>query len=137
MLPSGDMEFAGHEAGMYTGGAALAKPSIVRLALISNASVLLLSFVAITTENETESVVTCSRLRPLDLDTTVMIGRGFAAGAWWLMNLNPKGTRLLYEKADMHASDVKKRQQGIAARHIHTTKDKVLLYRYTKYCTPK
>ena len=74
MLPSGEMEFAGHEAGMYTGGAALAKPSIVRLALISNASVLLLSFVAITTENETESVVTCNRLRPLDLDTTVMIG---------------------------------------------------------------
>jgi hypothetical protein len=74
MLPSGDMEFAGHEAGMNTGGAALAKPSIVRLALSSDASVLLLSFVAITTENETESVVTCSRLRPLDLATTVMIG---------------------------------------------------------------
>jgi hypothetical protein len=59
-----------------------------------------------------------------------MIGRGFAAGAWWLMNLNPKGTRLLNEKADMHASDVKKMQHGITARHIQKTKDKVLLYKY-------
>jgi hypothetical protein len=33
VLPSGEMEFAGHEAGTYTGGAALAKPSTVRLAL--------------------------------------------------------------------------------------------------------
>ena len=50
-------------------------------------------FVAITTENETESVVTCSRLRPLDLATTVMTGGGFTAGGLPI-NLNPKGTRL-------------------------------------------
>ena len=74
MLPSGDTALAGHEAGMYTGGAALVKPSTVRLACCIAASVLLLSFVAMMTEKETESVVTCSRLRPLDVDMTVMIG---------------------------------------------------------------
>jgi hypothetical protein len=46
------------------------------------------------------------------------------------MNLNPKGTRLLYEKADVNASDVKKMQHGITARHIQKTEDKVLLYKY-------
>jgi hypothetical protein len=93
MLPSGEIEFAGHEAGTYTGGAALVKPSTVRLALSIAAWVLLVSFVAITTEKETESVVTCSRLRPLDLATTVMTGGGFTAGGLPI-NLNPKGTRL-------------------------------------------
>ena len=93
---------------MYTGGAALAKPSTVRLAVSIAAWILLVSLVAITTENETESVVTCSRLRPLDLAMTVMTGGCFTAGGLPI-NMNPKGIRLPYEKADAYDSDIKKR----------------------------
>ena len=108
VLPSGEIEFAGHEAGMSTGGDALAKPSTVRLALSIAAWVLLMSFVAITTENETESVVTCSRLRPLDRAVTVVLGAGLTAGGLPI-NSNPRGTGLPYEKEYAHDSDVRKR----------------------------
>lgn len=64
MLPSGESEFAGQEAGTKTGSAELVKPSTVALALdMIAACVILVSFARISTEKDTESVVTCNKRR--------------------------------------------------------------------------
>jgi hypothetical protein len=64
MLPAGEMELAGQDAGMWTVGVELANPSIMELALVMAVWVALVSLAAKTTEKEIESVVTCSRRLP-------------------------------------------------------------------------
>jgi hypothetical protein len=63
MLPSGEIELAGQAAGTNTGGAELVNPSTVALTFSMAACVVLVSLATTTTEKETESPVTCSRLR--------------------------------------------------------------------------
>jgi hypothetical protein len=86
------MELAGQEAGIKTGGAALVKPSTVTLAVAMAVWVAFVSLDEITTEKETESVVTCSKRRP-EFNTTMEAVGGLAGCG--VLDLNPNGTRLL------------------------------------------
>ena len=58
MLPSGEIELAGQDAGTKTGGAELVKPSTVALDWSMAACVELVSLAAMRIEKATESVTT-------------------------------------------------------------------------------
>ena len=55
MLPAGEIEFAGHDAGTNGGGSMLVKPSTVKLEAKTAACVLFVSFAAITIDTRMTS----------------------------------------------------------------------------------